>query len=117
MASKKGRRSKYNAEKVRTAYGTFDSKKEYKRFLQLKALHEDGVIHGLEVHPQFIVIPRQFDEKGKCIEKASRYVADFSYIDSDGRYVVEDVKGYRTGEYIMKRKLMLERHSIRIKEV
>ena len=31
--------------------------------------------------------------------------------------IVEDAKGVRTDTYIIKRKLMLERHGIRIREV
>jgi hypothetical protein len=51
-------------------------------------------------------------------EKAVRYVADFVYIDNDtGRMVVEDTKGFRTPDYIIKRKLMLKVHGITIKEI
>lgn len=52
------------------------------------------------------------------IEKACKYIADFVYTDNDtGQTVVEDTKGVRTKEYIIKRKLMLYLHGIRIKEV
>ena len=43
--------------------------------------------------------------------------ADFVYTDADGRTVVEDVKGFRTKEYLIRRKLMLFRYGIRIQEV
>lgn len=60
--------------------------------------------------------------KGKpvrvCIEKACKYIADFVYTDNEtGQTIVEDTKGVRTKEYIIKRKLMLYLHGIRIKEV
>lgn len=62
------------------------------------------------------------DRDGKPIrpllERACRYIADFVYTDNDtGLTVVEDTKGVRTKEYIIKRKLMLYMHGIRIKEI
>lgn len=62
------------------------------------------------------------DLKGKpvrvCIEKSCKYIADFVYTDNEtGQTVVEDTKGVQTKEYIIKRKLMLYLHGIRIKEV
>ena len=117
MASKKRRNNKYHAKKVRTVYGTFDSQKEYRRYLQLKTMQEMGVITDLELQPSFLLIDKQYDHLGKILERAVRYIGDFSYIDSEGHFVVEDAKGYRTPEYIIKRKLMLERHGIRVKEV
>ena len=120
MANKDYRRqrqNKYHNKRVQTPYGRFDSQKEYKRFLVLKDMQERGEISGLELQPSFLLIPKQTDKNGKVVERATRYRADFAYLDKTGRYVVEDVKGERTTAYIMKRKLMLERHGIRIKEV
>ncbi len=56
-------------------------------------------------------------ENGKIIERAVNYIADFVYIGKDGSIICEDTKGYKTKEYIIKRKLMLYMHGIRIKEV
>lgn len=53
---------------------------------------------------------------GEVLEKECAYIADFVYTKGD-ETVVEDAKGVRTKEYIIKRKLMLERYGIRIKEV
>ena len=50
-------------------------------------------------------------------ERPVDYIADFVYRDKDGNEVVEDVKGVRTRVYVIKRKLMLWRHGIRIREV
>ena len=66
-------------------------------------------------------IDRQFDndysnKKGKLIERAVSYIADFVYTDENGKTVVEDAKGFRTKDYIIKRKLLLYMHGIRIKE-
>ena len=56
--------------------------------------------------------------KGAVIERECSYYADFYYVDAKtGAVVVEDTKGVRTPEYIIKRKLMLERFGIRIKEL
>ena len=56
--------------------------------------------------------------EGKIIEKAVNYIADFVYIDSaTGKEVVEDAKGMRTKDYILKRKMLLYFHGIRIREV
>ena len=64
----------------------------------------------------FNLIPAQRDEDGELIERACRYRADFAYTLRDGREVVEDVKGVRTPEYKIKKKLMLWIHGIEIKE-
>ena len=86
-----------------------------------------GVISNLREQVSFELIPAQYGEcgtdlKGKpvrvCIEKACKYIADFVYTDNEtGQTIVEDTKGVRTKEYIIKRKLMLYLHGIRIKEV
>lgn len=53
----------------------------------------------------------------RLLEKSVCYVADFVYtIAETGENVVEDSKGVRTKDYIIKRKLMLAVHGIRIKE-
>jgi hypothetical protein len=56
------------------------------------------------------VIPKQDGEN------EAYYRADFVYLDKEGHLVVEDTKGFRTKEYLLKRKLMLLVHGIRIKE-
>ena len=61
------------------------------------------------------MIPAQYID-GKCVERSVKYKADFFYT-KDGELVVEDTKGFRTPDYIIKRKLMLYVHHIRIKEV
>lgn len=104
--------SKYSA--VRT--GKYASKKEAKRATELKLLEKAGQIQDLTEQVRFNLIPR-YPSKGKCIERSCDYVADFSYVDrAGGQRVVEDCKGMRTREYIIKRKLMLHVHGIRIRE-
>ena len=109
-------RRKYGNRKVIIGDKIFDSKKEAHRYLELKTLEKAGVISGLECQKIFELIPKQTDENGKCIERECRYIADFVYV-KDGRQIVEDTKGYRTPEYIIKRKLMLHVHGIRVREI
>ena len=52
----------------------------------------------------------------RCLEKEVSYIADFCY-EQAGKPVVEDTKGFRTADYVIKRKLMLHVHGIKIKEV
>lgn len=107
------KKSKYHAEK-RDGY---DSKKEYYRAQQLKLWLKAGVISDLREQVVFLLIPSQTNSEG-VEEKPVRYKADFVYIDNaTGQTVVEDTKGFRTPEYIIKRKLMLMVHGITIKEI
>ena len=107
-------RNKYGNRKS----GGFDSQKERRRYRELMMLYKAGKIGGIDAQVPFVLIPAQRDKSGRVIERAVKYVADFTYIDMDtGQYVVEDVKGFRTKDYIIKRKLMLWVHHIRIREV
>ena len=116
MQQQKG--SKYRSRKVTVDGITFDSEKEAGRWQELKLLERTGEIRDLQRQVPFVVIPAQRDENGKLIEKEVRYGADFTYIEK-GKLTrtVEDVKGMKTREYILKRKMLLWRLGIRIKEV
>mgnify|MGYP003290649027 CR=1 FL=1 len=122
--------AKYRNKKVTVGDLTFDSQKEYGRWRELCLLERAGAITDLERQVVFELIPAQrlpsgevykkCDKKGqpkpgKVIEKEVNYVADFTYREG-GDLVVEDSKGKRTKDYIIKRKLMLWVHGIRIKE-
>lgn len=122
--------TKYNARKVVVNGETYDSKKEAKRAFELAALEQKGLISGLKRQVKYILIPAQREpdiigpkggkKPGKTIEKELAYIADFVY-EKDGETIVEDVKGYREGGayriFCIKRKLMLWRYGIRVKEV
>ena len=98
--------------------GGFDSRREQRRYQELLLMQRAGKIAGLVRQPRFELIPAQRDKSGKVIERAVKYVADYCYVDLDtGAAVVEDAKGFRTKDYIIKRKLMLWVHGIRIREV
>ncbi len=110
--------SKYGAKKTTFQGMTFDSKKEAERYAELRYMQMGKLIGGLTCQYKFLLIPEQRDENGKVIERAVTYIADFVYTDlKTGELVVEDAKGVRTKEYIIKRKLMLQVHGVRIKEV
>lgn len=119
----RGGRSKYGNQRV----GEHASKKEHYRAQQLKLWQRAGIISDLREQVSYELIPAQYGEcgtdlKGKpvkvLLERAVRYVADFVYTDTEtGQTIVEDTKGMRTKEYIIKRKLMLAVHGIRIKEI
>ena len=89
------------------------SKKERERAFELKLMERAGRIQSLSEQVPFELIPKQDGER------AAIYIADFTYWQ-DGRFVVEDVKGYKKGAawdlYVLKRKLMLYRYGIKIKE-
>lgn len=110
-------RRKYGNRKVTLDGHQFDSKREAARYSQLQLLERAGQITDLELQPRFELIPKQRRDDGKP-ERACEYVADFRYTDvRTGQQVIEDAKGMRTRDYIMKRKLMLQVHGISVREV
>lgn len=110
----KGR--KFGNRKTELDGQVFDSRKEARRFAELSLMERAGEISGLQTQVPFVLIPAQRDERGRVIERAVSYVADFVYNDKNGKLVVEDAKGYRTDVYRLKRKMMLKVHGIRIFE-
>lgn len=124
-------RAKYGNRKVMADGIAFDSKREAERYRELKMLEQAGKISGLQLQREFELIPAQREhtneiyekgpnkgrfKPGKILERKCSYIADFVYWDGNS-LVVEDAKGMRTKEYIIKRKLMLHRYGLRIKEV
>ena len=98
-------RNKYGAKKVEIDGHLFDSKAESKRYLYLKDLEQKGVIDCLELQPEYVV-QEKYRYRGEAI-RAIKYRADFRYIDEDGA-VIEDVKGFKTEVYKLKKKLFLK---------
>ena len=110
--------NKYKNKKVKVSGITFDSRKEARRYGELKYMLKAGKIKDLKRQVKYILIPSQRNANNRVIERECAYIADFVYTDTEtGEMVVEDVKGLRTDVYKIKRKLMLERYGIRIKEV
>lgn len=127
--------NKFNTKKVVVGGLAFDSKKEARRYQELYFMERSGEITDLQCQVKFVLIPAQYEtyerygKKGqrlkdgkRCIEKECAYIADFVYKEN-GSLVVEDAKGYRNPStagyayFVLKRKLMLWVHGIRIKEV
>ena len=120
---------KYNKFHNRKTKG-YDSKKEADRAAELKLMERAGIIHDLKFQVKFQLSPPRREESkeiytrgpkkgqhkpGKVYEKACVYIADFTYYQGD-KYIVEDCKGFRTPDYIVKRKWMLDKYGIRIYE-
>ena len=106
---------KYNNRKLTIDGEVFDSQREARRYRELAMLQRAGQISDLKRQVKYELIPTQ-RIGGKVVEKSCVYIADFVYT-KNGETVVEDAKGFRTKDYIIKRKLMLHAHGIRIKEV
>ena len=122
------RRPKYKNTKINFDGETFDSMKEYWRYIELLHMQQEGKIKDLQRQVKYTLLPAQREadtvgkrggiKKGKLLEREVAYYADFVYRLADaGTLIVEDTKGVRTKEYIIKRKMMLYFHKIRIKEL
>lgn len=107
--------NKYRSRKYTINGIVFDSKKEAYRWSELVLLQKAGQVTDLKRQVKFELIPSQRVD-GRVAERACTYVADFVY-KRNGKTVVEDTKGFKTKDYIIKRKLMLWVHGIRIVEV
>lgn len=121
--------SKYHNKKVKVDGIVFDSKKEASYYLFLKEEEAAGKISDLRLQVPFVLIPAVWKKRVKhlktknkeetyCAQRSVKYVADFVYIDNaTGQEEVVDVKGRKTKEYILKKKMMLAFHDIEIIEV
>jgi hypothetical protein len=107
--------SKYKNKKWELDGQTFDSIHEARRYQELRWLLKMGLISDLKRQVPYELIPSQ-KRGGKVVERPVKYVADFVYKEK-GEEVVEDAKGMRTKDYIIKRKLMLWQYGIRVREV
>lgn len=103
------RRNKYGNTRVVVDGIKFDSKKEARRYQELKIMVKAGLINQLELQPKFDLIVN-----GK---KCGFYKADFQYVELDqGKQIVEDVKGMKTPVYNLKKKLVKAIYGIAILE-
>lgn len=107
--------SKYRAKKTEIDGIKFDSRKEAKRYTELKLLERNGDIDDLTLQPRFL-LQEGFRKNGKTYRKIE-YVADFMY-QQDGKLIIEDVKGIKTDVYKLKQKLFEKRYQdLTIKEI
>ena len=117
VRSQKNRKSKYGNVVTWVDGLRFDSKDEAKRFVQLREMERLGKISHLRLQVPFDLLPAQEIDGKK--ERPVKYVADFVYLDSRGKEVIEDVKSgpTKTKEFIIKRKLMMFVHHKAVVEV
>lgn len=122
--------TKYNATKCLVDGIEFASKREANRYLELRLLERAGEISDLRLQVDFELIPNQYrtekrygkngkplKDKEVLLERKVVYRADFVYTDNDGKTVVEDTKGFRTTEYVLKRKMFLYKYGFPITEI
>lgn len=125
-------KNKLHAQKTTIDGIIFDSKHEANRYCELKLLQRAGKISDLKLQVPYELIPPQYEtetvimksgkekEKQVLIERGVKYLADFEYY-KDGKKVVEDAKGYKGGatygEFVLKRKMMLYFHGVKVVEV
>ena len=137
-------KNKVHAERTEDGYA---SKKEARRAEALRLMEQAGEISDLREQVEFELVPPIYEDadgvfheiegaktikdaqeiagcKLKIAERGMYYVADFTYTDNKtGKAVVEDVKGYTKSNaalyriFVMKRKLLLQRYGIRVREV
>ena len=129
-------RPKYGNNKIKNAFGTYDSELEWGRYLFLSNRQKDGEISDLRRQVEYLLIPAQYGTEIKhlktkdkevrvLLERPCSYIADFVY-ERNGKTIVEDCKGEdkkykgkrfstQTADFKIKKKLMLYIHNIQIK--
>lgn len=98
-------KSKYGAIKTSIDGHTFDSQKEADYYCNLKLRLQAKDIRGFCLQPVFILAP------------GLKYKADFIVFYNDGTQEIIDVKGFKTKEYIAKKKVFEDKYNLEIKEV
>lgn len=101
--------NKYGNKKIVVDGHKFDSQKEALRYKELKLMERAGVIKDLELQPKFELIPTIRTEQETL--RKTVYKADFKYFDVKADHeVVEDVKGFKTDVYKLKKKMLLHKY-------
>lgn len=102
---KKTRKTKYRAYKTSVDGHTFDSQKEAEFYIDLKNRLRANDIKGFCLQPIFILAP------------GLKYKPDFIVFNNDGTQEIIDVKGFKTKEYIAKKKVFEEKYNLKITEI
>ena len=103
------KKPKYGAKKVEVDGIRFDSKKEARKYEELKLMKRAGVIKDFELQPEFELQPKFADTEGNYYQPI-KYRADFKVYYPNGDTVIIDTKGYRTKDYLLKRKMLLYKY-------
>lgn len=115
----KAARQKYGNVKTEINGIKFDSKKEAVRYEELMLKLKNGELSDLRLQVNFTLVEGFTAPTGDRISPI-KYIADFTYYDSEGNYIVEDVKSKITRKdktYRIKNKLMADLWGIVITEV
>lgn len=105
---------KYHNKKCEYKGLKFDSLKERNHYIVLEQLEKTNQIKDLKRQVKFELQP-SFKLNGKTI-RAINYIADFTYL-KDGILVVVDTKGFRTKDYLLKKKMFQYKYGMDIVEV
>lgn len=105
MKSTERATSKFKAKKTEIDGYTFDSQKEAEYYSELKVKLKAGEINGFCIQPTFILAPKL------------KYIADFVVFKKDGTSEIIDTKGFKTKEYIAKKKVFEDKYNLKIIEI
>lgn len=123
-------RPKYGNNKIKNAFGTYDSELEWSRFVFLSNRQKEGEISDLRRQVEYLLIPAQYGteirhlktkdkEVRVLLERPCSYIADFVY-ERNGKTIVEDCKGAKaiiTETAKIKKKLLLWVHGIELRYI
>lgn len=101
------KKSKYKNTITEVDGIAFHSKREAKRYADLRFLERHGAIRDLELQPVYPIVINGV--------KVCKVIADFRYVDvKTGKVIVEDTKGFFTDTSKLKCKLVLACHGVEI---
>ena len=103
--NKVAKKTKYRANKTSVDGHTFDSKKEAEYYCNLKMRLQANDIKGFCLQPIFMLAP------------GLKYKPDFIVFNNDDTTEVIDVKGYKTKEYIAKKKVFEDKYNLKLTEI
>ena len=106
LRTQRRKANKYGAQKTTVCGHTFDSKREAEVYLELFAQKQAGEIVRIRFQPSYTLLAGFRDNTGKK-QRAITYTADFFVTYADGRNEVIEVKGVRTRDYLLRKKLFL----------
>ena len=108
--------TKYKNKRLEVDGIKFDSRREYERYKILWTYQKCGLIKDLKLQVPFVLAPKVVYENG-VTKRSLRYVADFVYFDIEkNELVIEDVKGFKTAIYLLKKHLMKHLLGLEIRE-
>lgn len=109
---------KYRSQPVTIDGHRFDSRREGRRYLELRNLERAGLISGLELQPRFAIQVAAVTDPDLLVQ-VGVYTADFRYTDQTGQVIIEDVKSppTRTTAYRLRKRLVEAIHGVKVTEV